>query len=277
MVHGNDPATRHEVGDIIYYERETITVDGKTFRRLAVQTHFIQIGESYVDVMGKYIKPLFIDGDILSIGAKIISMCQNNTVDKSDVKLGFWAKNLSKLATKTSAGIGMNEPYKLQLAINIAGLGRVLWATFCGAIGRIFGKRGIFYKVVGHGIAGIDGFYDHSSFDIYKDMALLNPNDPRGVCNDIENAHGIRCMLLDANDINVEMFGKSKGLDNFNDDYLLSLMKDNPSGQGDELTPLIIIREKQEVFDEDEIKKEQTILHLNKKDSVLPNKAIGQV
>ena len=35
----------------------TIEVGGKTYARHAIQTHFVQVGESYIDLVEQYVKP----------------------------------------------------------------------------------------------------------------------------------------------------------------------------------------------------------------------------
>ena len=90
----NSDDCKREVNGITYYVRKNVKVQDCEFERFAIQTHFIEQGESYLDIVSKYVAPLYEEGDILSISEKIISMCQNNTVNKSDVKLGFWAKFL---------------------------------------------------------------------------------------------------------------------------------------------------------------------------------------
>ena len=180
---------------------------------------------------------------MVTLGEKVISMCQDNTVEKKDVKVGFWARFLSKFATSNHNGIGMDEPYKLQLAINMKGLPRVLWGAFWGAVCKLFGKRGVFYEIVGQDVAGIDGFYSHSAFETYHDLAVLNPREPQKVCADIYEQLGISCVLVDANDISVEILGKSPDLAEVADENLAERIRDNPAGQDDELTPFIIIRD----------------------------------
>ena len=164
----NNPDLKKEKDGITYFVREKIKISPECeFDRIAIQTHFINQSESYLENIKKYITPFYEQGDILSISEKVISMCQNNTVDKKDIKLGFWAKFLSKFASSNNHGIAMDEPYKLQLAINLAGLPRILFASFCSVFTKIFGIKGVFYKIAGHGINGIDGFYMNSSFDLY--------------------------------------------------------------------------------------------------------------
>lgn len=238
----NSEDCKREKDGIIYYVRKNACVQGCEFERFAIQTHFIEQGESYLDVISKYVVPLYEEGDVLSISEKIISMCQNNTVNKSDVKLGFWAKFLSKFASSNNHGIAMDEPYKLQLAINLAGLPRILLASFCSAVTKLFGIKGVFYKIAGHEIDGIDGFYMNSSFDLYHNLALLNPKNPSKVCNEISDAFKINSMIVDANDFEVNILGKSDNLKSLSDDFLKLLIKDNPAGQSDELTPLILIK-----------------------------------
>ncbi len=240
----NTEESRRTQGDLVYFIRPEIEYDGKTYERLAVQTHFVQRGEDYIELINKYVVPLYKEGDILSIGEKIMSMCQDNTVEKKDIKVGFWAKFLSKFAMSTSAGIAMDEPYKLQLAINIAGLPRILLASFCSAVTKLFGKRGVFYKVAGHGIDGIDGFYMRSAFEIYHDLAILNPKHPELLVKEIYEKCGVKSMIVDANDLSIEIFAKCEQLNDIPDKQLIGMIADNPAGQSDELTPFIICRQK---------------------------------
>lgn len=238
----NTPESKREENGITYFVRKNVIVDGIEYERYAIQTHFIERGESYIELIEQYVLPLHRESDILSISEKVISMCQNNVVEKRDVKLGFWAKSLSRFASSNNHGIAMDEPYKLQLAINIAGLPRILLASVCSAVTKLFGKKGVFYKIAGHGIDGIDGFYMGSSFDVYHDIALLNPREPKKVCNEICDKLNVKCMIVDANDLSVELFGKSDSLEDTDNEHLINIIRDNPAGQSDELTPFIILR-----------------------------------
>ena len=94
---------------------------------------------------------------------------------------------------------------------------------------------------MGKGVAGIDGFYYRSSFDRYKDLALVNNENAEELCNALEKETGIPVVLMDANDIDQNQLGKCTDFP-LSDDEIQDAMKDNPSGQGDELTPLILIR-----------------------------------
>ena len=91
----------------------TIEVGGKTYARHAIQTHFVQVGESYIDLVEQYVKPVWQPGDLLSSSEKIIGLCQKRVVYKKDMKVGRLARFLSRFASHSSAGIGVDSPYKM--------------------------------------------------------------------------------------------------------------------------------------------------------------------
>lgn len=135
----------------------------------------------------------------------------------------------------------MHSEYKMQLVIEICGLPRVLFAAAVSAITRPFGKRGLFYEICGHDVAGIDGFYPDSSFDFYHKTGVINPEHPVELCDALEKETGVPTVVMDANDFDQNQLGKGTNFP-LTDDQIQDAMKDNPSGQGDELTPFILIR-----------------------------------
>ena len=219
-----------------------IKVGDKTYKRHAIETHYVQIGENYIDIIERYVKPIYEDGDIISISEKIIGLCQKRVVYKKDVKVSKMAKFLSKFAMKSDAGVGVDNPYKMQFAIMICGRAKVLWAAIAGGFCKIFGKRGVFYEIVGPEISGLDGFYG-DVFEDYAEFGIRIPENSTGVCNEIYEKTGVKCMIVDANDFNVEILGKADSIDE-TEENLKAMIKDNPAGQAKTLTPLILIRKK---------------------------------
>lgn len=217
-----------------------IEVEGESFNRYAIKTHYVQIGENYIDIIEKYVKPYYQEGDFISISEKIISLCQNRVIYKKDVKVSRLAKFLSKFAMSSDAGVGVDSPYKMQVAINLCGKFKVIYAAILAGIGKIFRKKGIFYKIVGQEISGLDGF-SGKVFPEYSEFGIRIPENSNEVCDEIYNKLGIKAMIVDANDFNVEILGKSKSL-NYEDSTLAKIIKDNPAGQSKQLTPIILIR-----------------------------------
>ncbi len=221
-----------------------IEVNGQVYMRHAIKTRFVQIGESYIDFFKEYALPLYQEGDIISTSEKIIALCQNRIVRREDIKIGFWAKLLSKFASHPDTGVGVGETIKMQYAIDTVGLPRVLWAAFASAVTKLFGKKGVFYEIVGMEVSGLDGFYD-KVWSEYRDIGIRIPENPSGVCNEIKEKLGISCMIVDANDLGQEVLGYSDDI-KLSLDEMKGLIRDNPSGQGSELTPIILIRKKPE-------------------------------
>ena len=194
-----------------------------------------------MDLIQKYVVPIYQEGDILSSSEKIISLCQKRIVRKSDMKLSWLAKFLSKFASHSSAGIGVDSPWKMQFAIDQRGALYVIWAAICAGFGKLFGKRGVFYEMVGQEVAGLDGFYDHC-FDVYGEFGIRIPENSDGVCEEVYRETGIRMMIVDANDLAQELLGKCAAIQESEAD-LMAMIADNPCGNGTQLTPMVLIRE----------------------------------
>ena len=81
---------RREKDGIVYFDRGVIEgKDGRKYQRYAIQTHFVQVGESQKDLVEKYVRPLYQEGDILSFGAKVMCMCVKSVRTRDQVKPGF--------------------------------------------------------------------------------------------------------------------------------------------------------------------------------------------
>ncbi len=238
----NIESQRREKDGVVYYDRGVLSgKDGRRYQRFAIKTHFVQPNEDKCALVRRYVLPLYQQGDCLSFTAKVMGMCTGNVRTLEDTHPGFWAKTLAPFAGHNSTGIGAHQPYKMQLILEICGLPRVLLAAAVSAVTRPFGVRGLFWKICGHGVAGIDGFYPDSSFEIYHRMGVINPENPVGCCDEIERETGVPTVVMDANDFDQNQLGKGTRFP-LTDAEIQDAMADNPSGQGDELTPFILIR-----------------------------------
>ncbi len=212
------------------------------YERYAIKTHFVKAGENFDEIIEKYVLPHYREGDIVSVSEKIVALCQNRIIHRKDMKISFWAKFLSKFASHPDHGIGVGEAIKMQFAIDRVGLLKVLWAAAASAVTKLFGKKGVFYEIVGIEVSGLDGFYDHV-WEEYRDIGILIPENSAGVCDHIKEKFGMDMMIVDANDYGQELLGKGTSLA-IEDGHLLEMIKDNPAGQGRECTPIILIRKK---------------------------------
>jgi asparagine synthase (glutamine-hydrolysing) len=144
----------------------------------------------------------------------------------------------------------------MQLAIDEAGLPRVLVAAAAGAAGRLVGRRGLFYTVVGGDVRAIDGPTEYSVHPANL-SAKLAPADPDRVCATISAA--IRAALpqglvdtfggtvvIDANDLGCNVLGTDATGSRARMEQMFA---DNPLGQGSQRTPVALVLDDLRVVD----------------------------
>ena len=217
-----------------------IEADGKRYLRHAIHTHQIGVGEDCVELVRRYVTEIYRPGDILSISEKIVSLCQKRVIYKKDVHVGPLAKFLSRFAAHSTAGVGVDNPYKMQVAIDLCGRGKILYASVMAAIGKLFGRHGVFYEIAGKEVSGLDGFYSHA-FKEYGEFGIMLPERPWEICDEIFRKLGVSCMIVDANDYGVEILGKSENIA-LPDQTLAEIIRDNPANNHREMTPFVLIR-----------------------------------
>jgi hypothetical protein len=128
----------------------------------------------------------------------------------------------------------------MQVAIEIVGAPRILLAAGVGAVGKLVGKRGWFWIVAGHRVSEIDGFIPEDMYP-YTEWGVLPPPDPQGDMERVERATGIPMVTADANYIDVQILGVSRGV-GLDKKMVRQILLDNPLGQGNKMTPFVIVR-----------------------------------
>jgi len=183
-------------------------------------------------------------GDLVAISEKVVAVSQGRSRPVEEIQPGTLARILSHFVQRTPVGIGLGIPATMQLAIQEVGAPRILLATAASAVTRPFRVRGVFYRVAGPRASAIDG-PTPGTLPPYNTHAKLPPAQPAAVARKLsrslsELAGGdVGVAVIDANDIGVTILGSSGALDR---ELLLSLLQDNPLGQGSEQTPIALIR-----------------------------------
>lgn len=209
-------------------------------KKISIKTHVITYGDDIVEVVDRYSKPHRRKGDVIIVSSKIVSICQGRTVSFDDVKVGFWATLLWRFVTKPQYGIGaIGLPEKMQAAIDLVGLPRILLAAAAAAVTRPFGVRGVFYKIAGHGVAEIDGSRI-LTFEPLIRVVVYGPEKGDEVATAVRDLTGCETAIIDAGDYgNVDVLGRSPGVDSR---YVEENCRDNPLGQTLEQTPVGLMR-----------------------------------
>ena len=219
----------------------TVRVNGRLYARYAIRTHFVQVGESFTDLVERYVKPVYRPGDIVSVSEKVVALCQGRIVTEDQVKPGLWARILSRFVHQTAAGPGMGLPVKMQFAIDRCGLGAVLKAAVCAGADKLRGVHGTFYDMLDPEVRGLDGFFGRDIPE-YAHIGIRIPREPDRVCDQVYEKTGVVMMIVDANDLTAELLGRGRRLRDWTVSQLLALIRDNPAGQDRQLTPFILIR-----------------------------------
>ncbi|MEP7361274.1 MAG: coenzyme F420-0:L-glutamate ligase, partial [Chloroflexota bacterium] len=216
-----------------------VVVEGKTYERVAVRTRMVKFGEDLGELVKEYAAPLAQPGDWIALSEKVVSVCQNNVRHISTVKPHWLARLIVKGVKKYPEDIAWEHPAKMQAAIDMAGYPRMLTALVVGGITRVIGIHGVFWRIAGR-VSEIDGFNPRAMWP-YNEYAILPPRDPNGVGQRIEDQQGIPTSIIDGNNIDVKIISLSQKLPV--DARLARLiLLDNPMGQDEELTPIILVR-----------------------------------
>lgn len=221
------------------HKKLTVQIDGKNYNRYPIKTHVVSGGEKVVDVIQKYVSPYLQAGDIIFVSEKMVAITQNRSISINDIKPSWLAEFAVKYTYKNPGGLGIATPWTMQMVIQEAGVLRFLFASFLSIITKPFGIRGMFYRVIGQRAKAIDGPIPHA-MPPYNERVTLTPLNPTEVAKAIKNETGHDAVIIDANDLGVEVLGKSSN--SIQDSWACAVFKDNPLGQGREQTPLCIVR-----------------------------------
>ena len=216
-----------------------ITIDGVDYLRIPIKTKVVMREDNLQEVIETYTKDVIEPGDIIFCSEKIVAITQGRSFHIDDIHPSKLAHFLVKFVYKSPYGIGLGSPYTMQLAIEDVGIPRIMLGCIAAAVTKPFGVRGVFYKVCGQRAYAIDGPCDYT-LPPYNKYAKMAPKNPNKVARDMKEQLGHEFIVLDANDLNVDILGKSsKDLD---EKFLKALFKDNPLGQSSQQTPIALVR-----------------------------------
>ena len=220
-------------------KQRTIATSFGSFDRFPIHTHVVARCENLDALVRRYVPPETAAGDYLFISEKVVAICQGRAWDISEIRPSLLAKLLCRFVYRSPYGIGLGTPWTMQLAIEEVGVPRLLLAAACSAVTKPFGVRGVFYRIAGTAARAIDGPCD-CTIPPYNHYAKKAPADPDGVARHLAQSLGCRVVIIDANDLGVEVLGKSsKHIPTL---FCKQVFRDNPLGQSAESTPLAIVR-----------------------------------
>lgn len=215
----------------------SIVVEGREYLRLPVQTPILTGMDDVAEIARVHAAPRSHPGDFLFISEKAVAVTQGRAVPESELRIGFTARVLWRFVQKTPCGIGLRRPSSMQCAVNECGAARIWLAAVAGAVGKLFGRRGDFYRVAGPQAAMIDAA---TTSPLQPECVIMGPKDPDEAATRVYNVTGLPTAIVDVNDIGGSwVVGASPGIDR---PLIEKCLKDNPLGQGSECTPMGLLR-----------------------------------
>ena len=215
------------------------TADYGRLARYPVRTHVITKDDVLEDVLDKYVKDYVQAGDTIIMSEKIVAISQGRAFPISEIKVSRLARFLSKFVVKTNYGICLGMPETMELCIREVGRVKVLFAAACAAVGKLFGKRGVFYNICGMKARAIDGPCEYT-LPPYNHYAKMAPDKPDEVAERLARHIGVDVVIIDANDIGANVLGKCRK--DLPDEFAIQAFKDNPLDQCSQQTPIAIVR-----------------------------------
>ena len=202
---------------------------------IPVRTPIVRPGDDLPALVANAVRGIARSGDVVAVSETAVAIAQGAFVIAEHIRPSKLAYVLSRRA---GAMATVSQPESLQLVIDDVGSWRVFYAAAMQAVGRLVGKRGMFYEILGEAITAIDGYT--GTMPPYERAIVLAPREPDAVCERIARAAGAGCAIVDANDLEkAKVLGASTGVDR---SMVERALLDNPHGNGDEQTPIVVLK-----------------------------------
>jgi len=213
------------------------------YLRIPVRTKLITATDDIADAAREFVASLVQPGDMVVVSEKAVAITQGRFYHVDEVKPSFLARLLARFVHYTPAGANLRDPKAMELTLREVGRLRALVGAIIGGIGKLFGIRGLFYRICGPKARSVDGAWE-GTIPPYQKCIVLAPENPEGVAKRLKEVLGCEAAVIDANDLGIDILGVSSS--SVDVALLKEIMRDNPLGQSREQTPFGIVRPFQE-------------------------------
>jgi hypothetical protein len=202
---------------------------------IPVRTALVRPGDDLIGLIARAVRGIARAGDVLAISETAVAIAQGQAVAAEYVRPSKIAYALSRRAGALAT---VSQPESLQIVIDHVGAWKVLYAAVMQVAGRLVGRRGMFYEILGEAIAAIDGYT--GTLPPFERTIVFAPQNPDAFAQSVYERLGVACSIVDANDLEkAKVLGASSGVHRANvERALLS----NPHGNGDEQTPIVVLK-----------------------------------
>ncbi|MCL6447282.1 MAG: coenzyme F420-0:L-glutamate ligase [Armatimonadetes bacterium] len=206
---------------------------------IPIRTHVITENDEIVSMVGRYTAGIAGPQDIIAVAESVVAITQKRAILPEAVHPGLAARFLCRFPAKHGS---LATPGAMQLAIQEAGLPRILLGCAAAFCGRLIGKKGYFYLVAGRELAFIDDIA--GTMWPYEKHIILGPKEPDRVVHSIREATGAEAVVADVNDLKcVDILAATSPE---SERIAKETLVDNPFGNDDQQTPIVVIKKVQE-------------------------------
>ena len=224
------------LGDV--YKRQVLEISlNNKYKAFAIKTDLLGCFDNPVNTVIEYCKGIVEKNDILTIGESPLAIMQNRYISPQNLNYSLFSKALCYFFHPTSS---LATACGMQLLINRIGVTRITFALFVGYLFKLVGIKGMFYRLTGSESSLIDDI--SGTVTPYDKSIVMGPINADLFCKAVSKYLNIDVAVVDVNDLGgVKVLASSnKTLNKILKRNLIS----NPAGNGDEKTPIVLIREK---------------------------------
>ncbi len=202
---------------------------------IPVRTPLVRTGDDLPALIARAVRGIASRGDVIAVSETAVAIAQGELVPAEYVRPSRLAY---ALARRAGALATVSQPESVQLVIDRVGARKVLYAAAMHVLGRLHGRRGVFYEIMGEAITAIDGYT--GTLPPYERAIVLSPREPDRFAQLVAERTGVACAVVDANDLEkAKVLGASEYVDRPSVERSLL---GNPHGNGDEQTPIVVLK-----------------------------------
>jgi len=207
------------------------------YKAFAIKTDLLGCFDNPVNTVIAYCKGIVEKNDILTIGESPLAIMQNRYISPQNLEYSLFSKALCYFFHPTSS---LATACGMELLINRIGVTRITFALFIGFLFKSPGIKGMFYRLTGSESSLIDDI--SGTVTPYDKSIVMGPLNADLFCKEVSNYLNIDVAVVDVNDLGgVKVLASSNKKVN---KILKRNLISNPAGNGDEKTPIVLIREK---------------------------------
>ena len=200
-----------------------------------IPTPILTDTDDIVDVVDRHTASIRRPGDLVAIAESVVAITQRQFFRPADVRVGYLARRLCYFIPSKGS---LSSPHGFQLAMNQVGGARLVASLMAGALGKLVGKKGLFYALAGRQAELIDDVTGTMPpFDKYIVAGPVGADD---VVRRIRERTGMEAAIVDANDLHRAMvLACTPGVEAAD---VSRMLLDNPFGNAAEQTPIVVLR-----------------------------------